>query len=97
MWPGSFKNNNVPNPVAPSQIYAIGEGGEIVGLRQNKEVYLQFVKTCGQAVYGRTFNIQGQTTPLSRFFPTALEAFLVLAYDNGYEVWKKTAQEELGK
>jgi len=90
----SFKNKDRPDPPQPSQLYSLQGDGTMTGLRQNKEIYTNFVRAYGKTVFGRTFAANAKTKHLSRFFPTALEAFLVLAYENGYEMWKKTAAGE---
>jgi len=91
----AFKKESAPGPPEPSQLYTLKDDGTISGLRQNKEVYTSFLKNFGKTVFGRTFSANSQTKHLSNFFPTALEAFLILAYENGYEMWKKAAADEL--
>lgn len=38
--------------------------------------------------------MDSQTKTLSEFLPTSLEAFLILAYENGYDMWRKEARNK---
>jgi len=76
-------------PPSPGDIFSINkQTGEISGLRQNKEIYMKFLQHFAKTVYGKTFAQESKTTLLSSFLQPGLECFLVLAYINGYEVWK---------
>ena len=47
-----------------------------------------FLKEFGKCVYGKDFEESACATPLRKFLPTCMEAFLLLAYTNGYEKWR---------
>ena len=57
-------------------------------LRACQDHYIQFLKYFGKAVYGRQFITQAHGKALSDFLTTCMEAFLVVAYANGYDRWK---------
>lgn len=76
-------------PPSPDSLFSINERtGEISGLRNNKEIYMKFLQDFAKTVYGKNFGVQSKSNILSSFLPPGLECFLVLAYINGYEVWK---------
>lgn len=85
-----FNDPTKENPPKPADLYKCVDG-HIYGLRSNAKIYKDFLKTYGKAVYGRDFKVESKSKTLSTFFPVCLETFLILAYDNGYAVWKKTA------
>lgn len=88
-------DKNREDPPPPEKLYSVKRDGSIGGLRENKELYSTFLRTYGKAVIGRTFAMEAQTRTLSEFLPTSLEAFLILAYENGYAMWKKEAINKL--
>jgi len=49
---------------------------------------MKFLQDFAKTVYGKSFGVQSKSNMLSSFLPPGLECFLVLAYINGYEVWK---------
>ena len=49
---------------------------------------MKFLHDFAKTVYGKSFLLESKTTLLSSFLQPGLECFLVLAYTNGYEVWK---------
>ena len=93
--------NESEYPPIPKELYTISgnqseeEDGEPVtvvsGLRQHQELYMDFLKEFGKAVYGREFKTTASAKTLSQFLPTCMEAFLVVAYENGYYKWKQEA------
>jgi len=76
-------------PPSPDSLFSINERtGEISGLRNNKEIYMKFLQDFAKTVYGKSFGVQCKSNILSTFLPAGLKSFLILAYTNGYDVWK---------
>jgi len=76
-------------PPSPNDIFTKCEQtGKISGLRNNKKIYMKFLQNFAKTVYGKSFGVQSKSNMLSTYLPSGLEGFLVLAYTNGYEVWK---------
>jgi len=85
-------------PPSPHSLFSRSEQtGEISGLRKNKDIYMKFLQDFAKAVYGKNFGVQSKSNILSTYLPTSLESFLVLAYTNGYEVWKSEAKRRQRK
>ena len=63
-------------------------------LRACQDDYIDFLKNYGKAVYGKLFITKAHSKALSQFLTTCMEAFLVVAYANGYERWKEEALRE---
>jgi len=63
-------------------------------LRACKDTYIEFLKLFGKAVYGKEFIKMAHGKALSDFLPTCMEAFLVVAYANGYDRWKEEGLQE---
>ncbi|CAJ1931558.1 unnamed protein product [Cylindrotheca closterium] len=90
MDPGSV------DPPRPQELYSQDRvTGKITGLRQNRVIYIKFLRNFGKAIYGKAFKEECVVKTLSSFFPECLEAFMVLAYDNGYKVWKSIAEKKM--
>src|SRR5210317_1131652 len=89
-----FLSASTEDPPEPGQLYSLNDDGTISGLREKRELYTKFLRGYGKAVCGRTFQLEAQTKTLSEFLPTSLEAFLVLCYENGYQMWKREAMRK---
>ena len=90
--------NETEYPPDPDDLFTRSEDDDEIisgGLRELEgDTYIGFLQDFGKAVYGKTFHSNANARPLKGFFPTCMEAFLLVAYDNGYARWK---QEELQK
>lgn len=81
-------NKSVPKPDELFEYSQDPSGNrKIRGLRENKERYTYFLLKFGKAVFGKGFEEFAVSRRLSNFFPPGLEAFLLIAYDNGYQMW----------
>ncbi|CAJ1929979.1 unnamed protein product [Cylindrotheca closterium] len=94
---GMFMNPERVQPPEPSMVYSVGAEGNIAGLRENTDIYILFLKNFMRAIYGQKFTALSMKKTISGFVPECLEAFLVLAYDNGYEAWKAEAEKKLAE
>jgi hypothetical protein len=85
-------------PPPPDELYSKNEeDGHIMGLREKGKIYIDFLKSFAKAVYGRTYDDVSSTNTLSTVLTPCLEAFLLLAYENGYHVWKHEAERRVAK
>ena len=80
-------------PPKPEDIMAgIGISGteELVALRKNCSVYYKFLRhflSC--AVGAREWKMHGESTRVSCYVDSTMEAFALILYENGYDMWRQ--------
>ncbi|CAJ1950964.1 unnamed protein product [Cylindrotheca closterium] len=87
---GGFQEGG--GPPNPRDLFRsnIADGKTVItGLRENGDAYISFLRDFGKTVYGKKFDKLSKTRALNKFFPGVLEAFLLIAYENGYARWKQ--------
>ena len=83
-----------PCPPKPEELFSRDAANDniLIGVRTNSEVYSDFLAEYMQTAFGKRFCSMWEDNEISQFIPTALEAFLLAAYDNGYTTWMHKAE-----
>ena len=80
------------SPPDPREILAgvgISATSDLVALRKNRSIYYKFLRyflAC--AVGAREWKVHGESSRISSYVDSTMEAFALILYENGYDVWK---------